>query len=114
MTVIFRSMAEVTRAHWLTGLGISEDEIPDVVILEGSWRRAKPQKPRLQHLTDLRRLGFPDIFWGRYGDKKGMVWDALTAGRRFRDPMTPEAFAEPEISNKAVFDAALTLTEELA
>ena len=36
MTVIFRSISEVTCDEWLTGLGITDDEIPDVVILEGS------------------------------------------------------------------------------
>lgn len=42
-----------------------------------------------------------------------VVWDELTAGRRFMDPMPPQSLAELEISNKAVFDAALTLTEEI-
>ncbi|WP_299859572.1 hypothetical protein [uncultured Roseobacter sp.] len=252
MAVTFRSIFEVTRAEWLGGLGIPEEDIPDVVILEGSWWRAERQKARLQHLTDVRELGFPDIFWGRHGDKKVVfcmaygapravevsqifaqlgcklviqigtcgglqshlapgdiivpdvircedgvaehyvdgatinaaphwiaraqsalqtrgrtvhigphvtfsslfaesvemyeawhkdgllsvemesattlaaaakygvpgvsmvvVWDELTAGRRFMDPMTPEALAELEISNEAVFAAALTLTEEV-
>ena len=42
-----------------------------------------------------------------------VVWDELTAGRRFMDPMTPEALAALEISNEAVFEAALALTEEV-
>lgn len=252
MGVNFRSIFEVTRAEWLGGLRITEDEVPDVVILEGSWWRAERQAMRLQHLTEVRELGFPDVFWGRHGDKKVVfcmaygapraveisqifaqlgcklviqigtcgglqshlapgdiilpdtihcedgvaehyvdgptitasphwiaraesvlqargrtihigphvtfsslfaesvemyekwhkdgllsvemetattlaaaakydvpgvsmvvVWDELTAGRRFMDPMTPEALAELEISNEAVFAAALTLTEEV-
>ncbi|WP_299917254.1 hypothetical protein [uncultured Roseobacter sp.] len=252
MTVVFRSMFEVTRDEWLTGLGLAAEDIPDVVILEGSWWRAERQAMRLAHLTDARELGFPDIFWGRYGDKKVVfcmaygapravevsqifaclgcklviqigtcgglqshlapgdiiipdvircedgvaehyvdgptiaadpywvtraksaldaqdrrvhvgphvtfsslfaesvemyeawhrdgllsvemetattlaaaakygvpgvsmvvVWDELTAGRRFMDPMTPEDLAQLDISNEAVFAAALTLTEEV-
>lgn len=81
MTVNFRSIFEVTPAEWLTGLGISEDEIPDVVILEGSWWRADRQKMRLQHLTDVRELGFPDIFWGKHGDKKVVFCMAYGAPR---------------------------------
>jgi len=42
-----------------------------------------------------------------------VVWDELTAGRRFMDPMSPEGLAELEVSNHAVFAAALTLTEDI-
>ncbi|MEP2474882.1 MAG: hypothetical protein ABJH45_25530 [Paracoccaceae bacterium] len=252
MGLKFRSIFEVTDDEWLSGLNLSQDEIPDVVILEGSWWRAERQALRLSALTEVRELGFPDIFWGKHGDKKivfcmaygapraveisqmfaqlgcklviqigtcgglqsylapgdiivpdhincqdgvaehyvagkttradpawvnsaksaltaqgrrvhvgrhitfsslfaetvemyerwhnegalsvemeaastiaaaakfgvpgvamVVVWDELTAGRRFMDPMSPQSLAELEISNKAVFDAALTLTEEI-
>ena len=252
MAVNFRSIAEVTREEWLAGLGLAEADTPDVVILEGSWWRDARQKQRLQHLSDVRELDFPDIFWGKLGDKKVVfcmaygapravevsqmfaclgcklviqigtcgglqshlapgdiivptvircedgvaehytdagtikadphwvaratthleaegrrvyagphvtfsslfaetiemyeawhkdgllsvemetastlavaakygvpgvsmvvVWDELTAGRRFMDPMTPAALAELELSNEAVFAAALTLVEEV-
>lgn len=252
MGINFRSIFDVTRAEWLSGLNLTEDEVPDVVILEGSWWRAERQALRLSALTDVRELGFPDIFWGRHGDKKVVfcmaygapraveisqmfaqlgcklviqigtcgglqshlapgdivlpnkiwckdgvahhyvidnlvradpawsarakdalnarnrtvhfgphvtfsslfaettemyeawhkdgllsvdmetattlaaaarygvpgvsmlvVWDELTAGRRFMDPMSPEGLAELEISNEAVFATALTLTEEI-
>ena len=39
MTVNFRSIFDVTYSEWLEGLGITEAEIPDAVILEGSWWR---------------------------------------------------------------------------
>lgn len=252
MKATFRSIFDVTREEWLAGLGISAGEVPDVVILEGSWWRAERQEMRLKLLTEVRELGFPDIFFGKYGDKKVVfcmaygapraveisqmfaslgcklviqigtcgglqshlapgdiivpdvirckdgvaehyvdgatisadahwvarakaalkahnrkvhvgphvtfsslfaesvemyedwhrdgllsvemeaattlaaaakygvpgvamvvVWDELTAGRRFMDPMAPKDLAELDISNKAVFDAALTLTEEV-
>ncbi len=33
----FRSVLEVTRDEWLAGLQLSENDIPDAVIVEGSW-----------------------------------------------------------------------------
>jgi len=252
MGVTFRSMQDVTRPEWLAGLGITQDEVPDAVILEGSWWREERQNMRLAHLSDVRELSFPDMFWGRHNDTKivfcmaygapravevsqifaslgaklviqigtcgglqshlapgdiilpdlircedgvaehytktgttqadpnwiksaqkalkaenrtvhigphvtfsslfaesvemyeawhkdgllsvemeaattiaaaakfgvpgvamVVVWDELTAGRRFMDPMTPKALTELELSNAAVFTAALKLTEEI-
>ena len=68
--VIFRSIADVTKEEWLEGLGLTEAEIPDAVIVEGSWWRAERQAWRLGQLTEVRELGFPDLFWGKWGDKK--------------------------------------------
>jgi uridine phosphorylase len=65
----FRSILDVDKSEWLLGLGIEPDEIPDCVIVEGSWWRAERQEWRLSHLTDVRELGFPDIYLGRYGDR---------------------------------------------
>lgn len=81
MTVRFRSIFEVTRAEWLTGLGLTEDEVPDAIIMEGSWWRAERQQMRLSHLTDVRELGFPDVFWGRWKDKKIVFCMAYGAPR---------------------------------
>ncbi len=81
MTVQFRSILEVTRDEWLAGLKLSEDEIPEAVILEGSWWREDRQRQRLAHLTDVKELGFPDIFWGRWGDKKIVFCMAYGAPR---------------------------------
>lgn len=81
MTVTFRSIFEVTRDEWLAGLKLTPEDIPDVVILEGSWWRAERQVMRLKHLTDVRELGFPDIFWGRWKDKKVVFCMAYGAPR---------------------------------
>jgi uridine phosphorylase len=62
----FRSIVDVSRQQWLEGLGLSEDEIPDAVIVEGSWWRADRQARRLDYLGDVRELGFPDIYWGTW------------------------------------------------
>ena len=81
MTVSFRTIFEVTREEWLAGLKLAEDEIPDVVILEGSWWRAERQAMRLSHLTEVRELGFPDVFWGKWKDKKIVFCMAYGAPR---------------------------------
>ena len=66
----FKSILDVTKEEWLSGLCISEKEIPDIVIQEGSWWREERQKLRLIHLESVRELGFPDIYWGKWQDKK--------------------------------------------
>lgn len=81
MAVTFRSILEVTKDEWLDGLGITENDIPDVVILEGSWWRAERQAARLAHLTEVRELGFPDIFWGKHKNKKVVFCMAYGAPR---------------------------------
>jgi uridine phosphorylase len=81
MTVNFRSIFEVTRQEWLEGLRLTEDEVPDLVIMEGSWWRAERQAMRLKHLSDVRELGFPDIYWGRWNNKKVVFCMAYGAPR---------------------------------
>ena len=66
----FRSIFDVTKPEWLDGLGLTEEEIPDAVIVEGSWWRAEREAWRLGYLSEVRELGFPDIYWGRWKDKK--------------------------------------------
>ena len=66
----FRSILDVTKPEWLDGLGLTEEEIPDAVIVEGSWWREERQTWRLGYLTEVRELGFPDIFWGKWQGKK--------------------------------------------
>ncbi len=65
----FRSILDVTTPEWLLGLGIEPDEVPDCVIIEGSWWREERLRWRLDYLTDVRELGFPDIFLGKHGDR---------------------------------------------
>jgi len=65
----FRSILDVTEREWLLGLGVERHEIPDCVIVEGSWWREERQEWRLGYLTDVRELGFPDIYLGRHGDR---------------------------------------------
>lgn len=70
MKYTFRSILDLTADEWLEAMGLTQEEIPDVVIVEGSWWRKERQAWRLGYLTDVRELNFPDMYWGRYKDKK--------------------------------------------
>lgn len=79
----FRSILDVTAAEWLAACGLVERDVPDCVIVEGSWWRAQRQAWRLGYLDDVRELDVPDIFWGRWRDKKVafcMAYGAPRAG----------------------------------
>ncbi|MCP5099219.1 MAG: nucleoside phosphorylase [Chloroflexi bacterium] len=65
-----KSILDITAEEWLNGMNLASEDIPDVVIVEGSWWRQQRTDWRLGYLTDVRELAFPDIFWGRWRDKK--------------------------------------------
>lgn len=77
----FHSIMEISAAEWLAALRMPADDIPDVVIVEGSWWRAARTAWRLSHLEDVRELAFPDIFWGRWQDRKVVYCCAYGAPR---------------------------------
>lgn len=76
-----RSIMEVSAEEWLKALRLPSESIPDVVIVEGSWWRAQRNEWRLSLLSDVKELHFPDIFWGRWGDKKIIYCCAYGASR---------------------------------
>ena len=79
----FRSILDVGADEWRDACGLNPADTPDCVIVEGSWWRAQRQELRLAHLTDVRELDVPDIFWGRWRDKKiafCMAYGAPRAG----------------------------------
>jgi len=71
----------LTRAQWLEAVGLTADEVPTRLILEGTWwwRERTPQ--RLAHLTDVRELAFPDMYWGRHRDAPVLFCCAYGAPR---------------------------------
>jgi uridine phosphorylase len=77
----FRSIMDIPREEWLEAMNLAEADIPDVVIVEGSWWRQQRTDWRLSHLTDVRELEFPDIFWGRWKDRKIAFCCAYGAAR---------------------------------
>ena len=62
----FLSIMEISAVEWLAALKLPAADIPDVVIVEGTWWRAERTAWRLSYLEDVRELAFPDIFWGRW------------------------------------------------
>ena len=56
------------RAGWMSLLELREEEIPRLLVLEGTWWRQKALDSRLPLLTDVRELGMPDLWHGWYGD----------------------------------------------
>ena len=48
----------------MTALGMDQSEVPQAVIMEGSWWRAQRTEWRLSYLDDVRELAFPDMFYG--------------------------------------------------
>lgn len=53
---------------WRSYLGLAEHERPVAVVVEGTWWREEHTRRRIGRLTDVRELGIPDLFMGRYGD----------------------------------------------
>jgi len=77
----FKSIMDLTAEEWLAALKLPLSEIPDAVIVEGSWWREQRTRWRLSYLSDVRELNFPDIFWGRWRDRKVVFCCAYGAPR---------------------------------
>jgi uridine phosphorylase len=60
------SLWSVDRTQWLTLLGLAPEEVPQLLITEGTWWRSQALAMRLQWLTDVRETGMPDLWWGRH------------------------------------------------
>lgn len=56
----------MTREQWLALLGLAEDDVPRLLVTEGTWWRERAERARLKHLTDVRELDMPDLWWGRW------------------------------------------------
>ena len=52
---------------WFSALGLGSDDVPDALILEGTWWRKAAEADRLGQLTDVRETPFPEIYIGRHG-----------------------------------------------
>ena len=56
------------RAGWTTLLGLADHEVPQLLVLEGTWWRQRALDTRLPHLSGVRELGMPDLWHGWLGD----------------------------------------------
>lgn len=50
---------------WRALLGLTPDQVPRLLVLEGTWWRERALAHRLPLLTDVRETGMPDLRWGR-------------------------------------------------
>ena len=71
----------LSRDALLTAVGLSEREIPERIILEGTWWSRERYPVRLAYLEKVRELNFPDMFWGRYRGRAVMFCCAYGAPR---------------------------------
>ena len=52
----------------MTLLGLADDEVPRLLVLEGTWWRQRALDQRLPHLRGVRELGMPDLWHGWLGE----------------------------------------------
>lgn len=52
------------RTDWMDLLGLLEDEVPRLLVLEPTWWRKKALNDRLSSLDGVRELGMPDLWLG--------------------------------------------------
>ena len=55
------------RTDWLGVLGLAEHEVPQLLVLEGTWWRERAAAARLPHLQGARETGMPDLWVGHVG-----------------------------------------------
>lgn len=51
---------------WWTVTGLAVADLPELLVVEGSWWRRERERQRLAHLKEVRELGAPDWWWGRW------------------------------------------------
>lgn len=51
-------------------MGLEEQEVPDLLVLEGSWWQRERNAQRLALLSDVRELRFPEMHIGRHGSHR--------------------------------------------
>jgi uridine phosphorylase len=61
-------VGEVDGAAWREELGLTPQEMPLAVIVEGTWWREERTRRRLAKLDSVRELGIPDLFMGFWGE----------------------------------------------
>lgn len=75
----------MTRQEWMAAVGIAEDEVPDAVIMEGSWWLRDRNRVRLQQLEDVRELAFPEMYIGRFRGRP-VVYSCVYGAPRAVEP----------------------------
>ena len=71
----------MNRDGWLDMLGLSEDEVPRVLVLESTWERRRALDARLPLLESVRELSLLDLWHGWYRDVPVVYGPAYGATR---------------------------------
>lgn len=58
-----------TRDQWLEAMDLAAEDVPDIVVLEGTWWEERAYRTRLAALDDVRELAFPGMYWGRHAGR---------------------------------------------
>ena len=75
------AILDFTQDRWMTALGWTAEDVPDVLVLEGTWWREAAVRTRLALLEGVTETAFPDIFTGYFGDAKVAYSCAYGAAR---------------------------------
>ena len=71
---------------WERIVGLSRSEVPDLLVVEGSWWRRDREKQRLPLLDGVRELGAPDWWWGRWRGRP-VVYACVYGAARTVEPV---------------------------
>lgn len=71
----------MTKDEWLIAIGMSSDEVPEKIILEGTWWHKQRYPVRLEYMSKVRELKFPDMYLGEYEGSTIMFCCAYGAPR---------------------------------
>ena len=74
------------RDGWMDLLGLAPDEVPRLLVLEGTWWRQDALDRRLPRLTNVRELGAPDLWHGWHGDVP-VVYSPVYGAARAVEPV---------------------------
>lgn len=72
---------KMSKDEWLTAIGMTLDEVPSKIILEGTWWHKERYPARLEYLTKVRELKFPDMYLGEHEGSTVMFCCAYGAPR---------------------------------
>lgn len=72
---------EMSQSEWLDAIGMLPNEVPEKIILEGTWWHKTRYPMRLEYLTNVRELKFPDMYLGSFNGEKVMFCCAYGAPR---------------------------------
>jgi len=71
---------------WGAIVGLAPDDVPHLLVTEGSWWRREREAQRLAVLTDVRELGAPDWWWGRWRGRP-VVYACVYGAARTVEPV---------------------------